>query len=89
MTRSRPPRFILNPLQKDGRTNRRRIVELAPTTPAHTWGRRVPGTGEMWTSDSVISWLLVRAGIDMSQIRIPDGGRAPGWLAGIKAANRP
>jgi hypothetical protein len=59
-----------------------RILSLAPTVPAHVWGRRVAGTREMWTSDSVISWLLVRAGIDLSNVRPPSGGRAPGWFAG-------
>ena len=64
----------------------RRIVALAPSTPPHVWGRRVRGTNEMWTSDSVISWLLVRAGIDLSNVLIPAGGRAPGWSAGLSLA---
>jgi hypothetical protein len=42
----------------------------------------------MWNSNSVIAWLLVEAGIDMTQIRPPDGGRAPGWDAGLRAARR-
>jgi hypothetical protein len=63
-----------------------RILRLAAKTPAHTWGRRVRGTSEMWTSDSVVSWLLVQAGADVSRIRIPDSGRAPGWCAGIELA---
>ncbi|MEZ4481007.1 MAG: hypothetical protein R3B97_07590 [Dehalococcoidia bacterium] len=64
----------------------RRIVALAPSTPPHVWGRRVRGTKEMWTSDSVISWLLRSAGIDLSKVAIPPGGRAPGWSAGIALA---
>lgn len=63
-----------------------RILELAPTIPRHTWGRRAPGTREMWTSDSVVSWLLVRAGIDLSGVAPPAGGRAPGWYAGLDLA---
>jgi hypothetical protein len=65
-----------------------RILALAPGVPAHVWGRRVAGTGEMWTSDSVISWLLVRAGIDLSSIGPPQGGRAPGWYAGMILGRR-
>ena len=67
----------------DDEATAKRILGLAGETPVHTWGRRVRGTNEMWTSDSVISWLLVRAGVDTSRIRIPDRGRAPGWSAGI------
>lgn len=74
-------------LAGDGGTARR-ILELAPAIPRYTWGRRVPGTGEMWTSDSVISWLLTRAGIDSGPAAPPPGGRAPGWYAGIAVAQR-
>jgi hypothetical protein len=64
----------------------RRIFELAPTVPRHVWGRRVAGTKEMWTSDSVISWLLVRSGVDLGDAGPPSGGRAPGWSAGLAVA---
>jgi len=37
----------------------------------------------MWNSNSFISWLLVRSGLDRSSIHPPAGGRAPvgtpGW----------
>lgn len=66
-----------------------RILALAPSVPRSVWGRRVGGTSEMWTSDSVISWLLVRAGIDLAAVAIPPGGRAPGWAAGIEVASAP
>lgn len=65
-----------------------RILDLAPVVPRYVWGRRVPGTTEMWTSDSVISWLLVQAGIDLTGIGPPAGGRAPGWDAGLTIARR-
>ncbi len=64
----------------------RRVLDLGPLVPRHVWGRRVAGTREMWTSDSVISWLLVRAGIDLANIAPPAGGRAPGWYAGLAIA---
>jgi hypothetical protein len=58
-----------------------RILVLASRVPPLTWGVDPDGTGEMWNSNSVISWLLDRAGID--GVETPAGGRAPGWEAGI------
>jgi hypothetical protein len=43
----------------------------------------------MWNSNSVIAWLIARSGIDAKAIRPPAMGRAPGWLAGLVAAQRP
>lgn len=63
-----------------------RLLELAPTLPPFTWGRRVQGTSEMWTSDSAISWLLLQSGIDATRIALPPHSRAPGWHAGIELA---
>jgi len=34
----------------------------------------------------VISWVLVRAGVDVDQVQPPYGGRAPGWDAGVGVA---
>jgi Polyketide cyclase / dehydrase and lipid transport len=42
----------------------------------------------MWNSNSVISWLLVHAGVGVDAIRPPAGGRAPGWDAGLVVARR-
>ena len=42
----------------------------------------------MWNSNSLISWLLVGAGVDTEQIQPPAGGRAPGWDAGLVVAQR-
>jgi hypothetical protein len=66
----------------------RRLLELAPQVPTATWGRDELGTGDMWNSNSVISWLIIHSGIDTSPIHPPAGGRAPGWSAGIKVASR-
>jgi hypothetical protein len=63
-----------------------RILELVPSVPPLVWGRDERRTGDMWNSNSVISWLLVRAGIDVAGIRPPARGRAPGWDAGIAVA---
>lgn len=64
------------------------VLELAAAVPGHVWGRDSLGLGEMWNSNSVISWLLTRAGIDALDISPPIGGRAPGWLTGVLVAQR-
>ena len=65
-----------------------RIVELARSIPTPTWGRDELRTGEMWNSNSVTSWLLASAGIDLADIAPPHNGRAPGWIAGLLVADR-
>jgi hypothetical protein len=66
----------------------RRVLELVPSVPTPVWGRDELGAGDMWNSNSVISWLIVRSGLEVGSIQPPAGGRAPGWDAGIVAANR-
>ncbi len=66
-----------------------RILDLTPLVPTPTWGRDELRTGDMWNSNSLISWLLVSAGIGIEQVLLPAGGRAPGWDAGIAVAARP
>lgn len=61
----------------------RRVLAAAPSVPTPTWGRDELGCGEMWNSNSVTSWLLGSAGIDVAAVDLPDHGRAPGWHAGI------
>lgn len=65
-----------------------RILDLTSLAPTPTWGRDEMGTGEMWNSNSLVSWLLVASGIDLEHARPPVGGRAPGWDAGVVVANR-
>ena len=64
----------------------RRVLELTAEVPVLTWGRDERGTGDMWNSNSVVSWLLARAGIRTAGIRPPLPGRAPGWHAGLQLA---
>ncbi|MFC7530094.1 hypothetical protein [Actinoplanes sp. GCM10030250] len=64
------------------------LFELVPQAPPLTWGRDELRTGEMWNSNSLIAWLLARSGHDMSIIRPPSAGRAPGWRAGLILASR-
>lgn len=63
-----------------------RVLALAPEVPRLVWGRDELGVGDMWNSNSVVSWLLARAGTDVAAVRPPRGGRAPGWRAGLVAA---
>jgi hypothetical protein len=66
----------------------RRILALLPSVPTPVWGRDDLDAGEMWNSNSVISWVLVRSGADIAMVRPPSGGRAPGWDAGRAIAAR-
>jgi hypothetical protein len=66
----------------------RRVLALAPAVPTPVWGRDELGAGEGWNSNSVIAWLLARAGLGPERCAPPPGGRAPGWAAGIAVARR-
>jgi hypothetical protein len=66
----------------------RHLLDLVPQAPPVTWGRDELRTGDMWNSNSLVAWLLARGGIDMSGVRPPAGGRAPGWQAGLVLAGR-
>ena len=66
----------------------RRILELVPAVPTPVWGRDEFGAGEMWNSNSLISWLIARSGLDVETVHPPVGGRAPGWDAGVIVARR-
>src|SRR5688500_13946815 len=66
----------------------RRLLELVPLVPTPVWGRDELHAGEMWNSNSLTSWLIVRSGLAVESLRPPSGGRAPGWQAGIVVASR-
>ncbi|HST34054.1 MAG TPA: hypothetical protein VLJ80_11125 [Solirubrobacteraceae bacterium] len=66
----------------------RRVLEQVEQVPTPVWGRDELGAGEMWNSNAVIAWVLARSGIDAASIRPPEGGRAPGWQAGVVVARR-
>jgi hypothetical protein len=63
-----------------------RLLELVHAVPTPVWGRDELGAGEMWNSNSVVSWLLAGSGHDTGPLRPPRGGRAPGWDAGVRLA---
>jgi len=64
----------------------RRVLDLAPDFPTAVWGRDEFGTGDMWNSNSLVAWLLSRAGISSGDLAPPHNGRAPGWAAGLAVA---
>jgi hypothetical protein len=66
----------------------RKVLDLAPRVPTLVWGRDELGVGEMWNSNSIIAWLLAGSGVPVESIRLPAGGRAPGWRAGVVLARR-
>lgn len=66
-----------------------RLLEAIHQVPTATWGLDEYGTGEMWNSNSVVSWVLAVSGHDVTGLRPPTGGRAPGWDAGLVLAAAP
>ena len=66
----------------------RHVLRLVPSVPIMVWGRDELRAGDMWNSNSVISWLLARSALVVSAIEPPARGGAPGWKAGITAAHR-
>lgn len=77
------PRHLTDDAEAAGR-----LIALGRTVPTPVWGRDELRTGEMWNSNSLVSWLIVRSGLDVDAVRPPAGGRAPGWEAGIVVARR-
>jgi len=66
----------------------RRLLHLAPQVPTPVWGRDELKAGDMWNSNSIISWLLMSSGIDEESVSMPSCGRAPGWDSGLVVARR-
>jgi hypothetical protein len=64
------------------------VLHVLRAVPPLTWGRDMLGTGDMWNSNSLVSWALARTGHDMRHIAPPRHGRAPGWRAGLVLADR-
>lgn len=64
------------------------VLDLIADVPTPVWGRDEQGTGDMWNSNSAVSWVIVRSGLDTDAIHPPPGGRAPGWDAGLVVARR-
>lgn len=73
-------------LTRDPRTVRRALA-LVREVPTPVWGRDELHAGEMWNSNSMVAWVLARAGLERG-VRPPAGGRAPGWDAGLRVVAR-
>jgi len=65
-----------------------RALHALRQPPRLTWGRDELHTGDMWNSNSLVSWALAVTDHDMTALRPPAGGRAPGWRAGLVLAER-
>ena len=63
-------------------------LDAVPGVPTPVWGRDELRAGEMWNSNSVVSWILTVSGLVDRAGGPPPGGRAPGWDAGITVASR-
>jgi hypothetical protein len=80
---------VVGPLRlSDDPEQAHRLLEWTDLVPPLIWGRDQLGTGEMWNSNSMISWLLAKSGLPVEGINPPPGARAPGWDAGIVLARR-
>ena len=77
-----PQRLSNDPAQAE------QVVFLTSTFPTATWGRDELGTGDMWNSNSLVSWLLALSGHHTDSLTPPAHGRAPGWEAGLVVAGR-
>ena len=75
------------PVTRDAATAAR-IFDALPSVPTPTWGRDELRAGEMWSCNSVISWALTTAGVDLDEIPFPPHACAPGWDAGRVVAQR-
>ena len=64
------------------------VLDLVPAVPTLVWGRDESQAGEMWNSNSLISWLIARTGLHVESVHPPARGRAPGWRAGLVVAAR-
>jgi hypothetical protein len=45
-------------------------------------------TGEMWNSNSLISWLITRSDLDVDSIQRRGAAAPQGWHAGVLTARR-
>ena len=54
-----------------------RVLDLVAAVPTPVWGRDELGAGEMWNSNSIMAWVITRAGLDAEAIHPPARGRAP------------
>jgi hypothetical protein len=51
-----------------------RLWDCVPDLPTPIWGRDELNAGEMWNSNSIVSWLITRSGLQTDTIHPPLGG---------------
>jgi len=56
----------------------RSIYDAVARVPRLVWGRDERRTGDMWSCNSIISWSLATAGVDVASVPLPPAARAPG-----------
>jgi hypothetical protein len=66
----------------------KQVLQVLARVPPLTWGRDELGAGDMWNSNSLVSWALASTGHDLENVQPPRQGRAPGWQAGLALARR-
>ena len=64
------------------------MIDQVAKVPCHVWGRDVLGIRDMWNSNSAIAWVLQSGGVDAASMVPPTDGSAPGWAAGVLAAEQ-
>ena len=64
------------------------LLDALGDVPTPVWGRDELKTGEMWNSNSLISWSLETTGLGCDHLQPPLYGRAPGWGSGLTVARR-
>ena len=66
------------------------MLDLTPDVPKLVWGRDELGAGEMWNSNSIISWLIARSGLDAEAIQLQPVGALQVGVPGSswRAVNR-
>ena len=64
------------------------VLSAVTRVPPLTWGRDELGVDDMWNSNSVVAFVLTKAGVTVDDLTPPGNGRAPGWRAGLFAARQ-
>ena len=73
---------VASPIRLTDPATSHRLLELTPSVPTPVWGRDKLRTGDMWNSNSVVSWLVARAGLPVDECAAPavrNGSGLEGW----------
>jgi len=65
-----------------------RILETLPSIPTPVWGRDELGAGEMWNSNSVVSWVQARSGASIETIHPPAKVEHPDGTLALQSLHR-